>query len=157
MKKLSFLIFAILLLGCSQKEFSQKEQYLITIKSKDLKFSDIGYISKNSDSVLVDIFSLGNQVLKFEMGNFISINGKTPILYSMFNAKFLDSTYPSQIIKNIFLGKPIFRGKNLEQDKNSFSQNIGKIIYRVSKNEIYFRDVKNSILIRIRLYKKETI
>jgi len=112
----------------------------------------MGFISKGKDSTLVDIFSVGNQVLKLEMGNLISINDGIPIPYPMFNIRFLNSNYPSKTIKYIFLGKAIFNGKNLEKDGNMFSQKIGNIIYTVSPKKIYFKDIDNGIMIKIKKF-----
>jgi len=110
----------------------------------------MGIISKSEDSILVDIFAVGHQVLKLEMGTFISVNGGVPTPYKIFNMKFLQSEYPSKIIKNIFSGKPIFSSQNLDKNFNGFSQKIDEIIYKVSKTNIYFKDSKSKILIKIR-------
>jgi len=111
----------------------------------------MGFVSKSEkeDSVLVAIFSLGNQILEMEIDNFISINGSPPIPPSIFNSKYLNSNYPSDTLKNIFLGKPIFNSKNLIYSENGFSQDIGSIKYRVSKDKIYFRDRENRVFIKL--------
>jgi hypothetical protein len=137
----------LLNLGCSQKYISHNN-YLITIKTNKLKYSDIGIISKSQNSVKVEIFSVGNQILELELDSFVSVNGDTPIPYSIFNSKFLAQNYPNKIIKNIFRGKEIFNGKNRKEMKNGFEQNIGKIKYRVTKTEIRFKDEKNLIKIK---------
>jgi len=150
---LRYFLFPILVtffLGCSQKNYTSKESYLITFKSKELKFSDMGFISKNDDSILVDIFSVGNQVLKLEMGSFISVNDGVPTPYSFFNKKVFQSEYPSKTVKYIFSGSPIFDGKNLEKTSDGFSQHIGEnILYKVSKKSTYFKDKMNGVLIKI--------
>jgi hypothetical protein len=137
----------LLNLGCSQKYISHNN-YLITIKTNKLKYSDIGIISKSQNSVKVEIFSVGNQILELELDSFVSVNGDTPIPYSIFNSKFLTQNYPNKIIKNIFRGKEIFNGKNRKVIENGFEQNIGKIKYRVTKTEIRFKDEKNLIKIK---------
>jgi hypothetical protein len=137
----------LLNLGCSQK-YTSHENYIITIKTKNLKYSDIGIISKSKTGVKVDIFSVGNQILELVLEDFISINGETPIPYSIFNSKFLTQNYPNTIIKNIFRGREIFNGKNRKEIKNGFEQSIGKIKYRVTKTEIRFKDERNLIKIK---------
>ncbi|EJF07504.1 hypothetical protein ThvES_00003420 [Thiovulum sp. ES] len=137
----------LLNLGCSQKYISH-ENYLITIKTNRLKYSDIGIISRSENGVKVEIFSVGNQILELELDSFVSVNGETPIPYSIFNSKFLSKKYPEQIIKNIFSGKEIFGGKNRQNIYDGFQQKIENINYRVTKKEIRFKD--KNILIKIK-------
>jgi hypothetical protein len=72
-----------------------------------------------------------------------------------FNKKMLTSLYPDTILENIFRGKPIFNGKNLERSSNSFTQKIKKageydIRYSVEKRHKIFRDRINKIKIEVR-------
>lgn len=148
---LATLFLEIVLTGCSHHIYRTKSPYLITIKSDELKFSDMGFIAKSEreHSVLVTIFSLGNQVLKLEIDQFISIDDGTPIPPSIFNSKYLNSDYPSNTLRDIFLGKPIFNSQNIIYSEKSFSQEINSIKYRVSESEIYFKDRDRRILIKL--------
>jgi hypothetical protein len=138
----------LLTLGCSTKYISKKN-YLITIKTKNLKYSDIGIISKSKTGVKVDIFSVGNQILKLEFEDFVSVNGETPIPYSLFNSKFFNSKYPNEMVKRIFRGEEIFGGKNKIEIQGGFEQKIGNIKYKATKKMIVFRDQKSLIKIKL--------
>jgi hypothetical protein len=140
-------ILLLNLLSCSKKYISH-DNYLITIKTNKLKYSDIGIISQSQNSVKVEIFSVGNQILELELDSFVSVNGETPIPYSIFNSKFLNKKYPEKIIKNIFSGKEIFSGKNRQNIEGGFQQKIENINYLVTKTEIRFKD--KNILIKIK-------
>lgn len=144
------LLFSLLISNCSNNIYQIRNSYLITIKSPKLKYSDIGLIEKSQSSILVHIFSLGKEILRLEIGEYISINRSIPIPLSLFNSKYLSSKYPPALLKNIFSGNPIFQGKNIVHLQNSFIQEFDHIKYRVSQSEIYFRDSKNRILIRLR-------
>ncbi len=144
------LLLALLFIGCSQHNYKSRSAYLITIKSKELRFSDMGFISRSTEAVLIDIFSLGNQILKLEIDDFVTLNGATPIPPSMFNSRYLHSDYPPETLKEIFLGKPIFEKLGLENVEDGFIQHIGEITYRVSQDEIYFKDKKNGVLIKLK-------
>ncbi len=144
-----FLLFLTLFFSsCSQIQYETKEKYLITFKSKIAKFSDIGFISKSENSALLNVFSLGKEILKLEMGNFISLNGGTPIPYTLFNSEYLNPNYPPETIKYIFLGKEIFSGKNRVDLEGGFEQKIDDIFYKVSEGETIFRD--REIIIKIK-------
>ena len=152
MRPILILFLLLILVNCSSHIYQIKQPYLITIKSKKLKFSDLGFIakSKKEDSILINIFSLGHQILKLEIDNFISIDDGVPIPPSLFNSQYLSSDYPPNILKNIFLGKPIFQGEKIKFLANGFFQEFQSIKYRVSQSEIYFKDSKNHILIKLK-------
>jgi len=72
-----------------------------------------------------------------------------------FNKTVLSSMYPNEILDNIFRGKPIFKDKNLQRNRNGFTQTIVNqnkydIHYSVLNNDIVFRDTINAILIKIK-------
>lgn len=144
------LLFFLLISNCSKNIYQGRNSYLITIKSPNLKYSDIGLVEKSQSSVLVHIFSLGKEILRLEIGKYISINRSIPIPLSLFNSQYLSSEYPPSLLKNIFSGNPIFQGKNIVYLQNSFIQEFDHIKYKVSQSEIYFKDSKNQILIRLR-------
>ena len=147
---LLFLIFA----GCSVKKPISVLPSIITIKSKSLKFSDIGYIKKYEDMVSLEIYSAGVAVLRLKIGNNVCTD-EGCISKKSFNERFLNKNYPKELLKNVILGKPIFNSKNLIKKDDGFEQHIFKvdcydIIYIVKRDKIYFKDRLNKILIKIR-------
>jgi len=62
--------------------------------------------------------------------------------------------YPPSLLQNIILGHQIYDGKNSLKQDDGFIQSIKtsevNIKYRVNSREIYFKDSKNHILIKIK-------
>jgi hypothetical protein len=72
-----------------------------------------------------------------------------------FNHQVLSAYYPDTILDDIFRGKPIFENKNLQRNRNGFTQTIinknkYNIHYTVLNNEIIFRDTINDILVKVK-------
>jgi len=73
-----------------------------------------------------------------------------------FNKTQLSLYYPDDLIENIFRGKPIFNGKNLERVEGEFRQSIYldngyNIEYSVVGNRTIFRDRIGGVLIKIKM------
>jgi len=73
---------------------------------------------------------------------------------SGFNEEYLNAVYPDELLQNILLGRKIYNGKNILKNSNGFKQDIQtkevSIIYVVNSQQIYFKDRKNHILIKIK-------
>jgi len=71
-----------------------------------------------------------------------------------FNREYLYKEYPENILQNILLGHTIFNGKNRQKSSFGFIQHIQtqdmNIKYIVKQKEIYFKDRKNHILLKIK-------
>lgn len=147
---ISTLFLTLLYLSnCSQKNFDKKENFLVSIKSLEFKYSDIGIISKDGKALLIKLFSLGNEILKIEFDTFVKVNNGIGIPYALFNSKYIGADYPAETIREIFGGEKIFNGENLKSFEGGFSQEIGNIQYLVSNKERVFRDRDRGILIKI--------
>lgn len=149
---MKYIIFLILIFtGCSIKQPVSYAPYIITIKTKAFRYSDIGYIKKYKDSVTLEIYSAGTPVLKLKIGKNVCFENGC-ISKKSFNEKFLVKNYPENLFKNVILGKPIFKSKNVVKTKNGFKQKIFQenrydIIYIVNKDKIYFKDRINRVLV----------
>lgn len=151
-----FILWASLTLlfsGCSIKEYAPSKGKLITIKSDVLRFSDVGYIRKSKSGVEVELYSAGQLVERFVMEEKICTQ-EGCLSRAEFNKHYLHVNYPDDIIKQIFRGDVIFEKRGFEKTSTGFKQIIDtqeyNIVYKISHNSIYFRDKKNSILIKIR-------
>jgi hypothetical protein len=141
-------IIFIFLGGCSTRDYSiHKEKYLVTIKSPELKYSDMGTISKSDEDVAIELFAFGNKILDLKIESLIYINGKI-LPPSIFYSKYLQTDYPEDTIKNIFMSKPIFNNINIVNLENQFTQEFDSIYYRVSSNETFFKDNNKNIIIK---------
>lgn len=154
-----FSIFLVLFLSaCStpailENKTISSQSAVILLKSDKLKFNDTGFINiKEDGTTQAKIFTAGVEVLKMDFNSHICLND---ICYSQeaFNKEYLSEYYPKDILKNIFNGEEILNSQNIKRYNDYYTQEIVKvdynIFYKVSKNEIYFKDIKNKILIKI--------
>lgn len=142
--------------ACAQKQYSKQNSALIVFKTPTFKYADMGFIYENRDEVKVEIYGSGQALMKLVISEekvcmrFLACMGKEE-----FNKKVLNSSYPKEILENIFRGKPIYNGESLEKNRNGFTQkilNLDKynIEYSVLNNQILFRDTINDILIKVK-------
>jgi len=146
---------AILLFGgCVAKPFTTSDAATIVLKSPKLKFADAGYLRSSEEMVALELFSAGQAVAKIEVGKLICVEGEGCMRKSSFNAEYLNARYPDTLMENILRSRPIYGGQNLRRDEHGFEQIIMddtvEIAYRVTQKQIYFRDRKNRVLIKIK-------
>jgi len=147
------LVFVIIFTACSIKNYDQTQTKIIIIKSPKLKFADIGYIRNSDKSIELELFIAGRVVQKITINHLVCTNegcmGKNG-----FNADYLNSSYPDDILQNIILGHTIYGGKNLTKTLTGFEQHIKnrdvEIIYKVNPHTIYFKDKKNKIILKFK-------
>ena len=157
LKKLLLLIsIAYLFVACTGKDAKKQESAFIVMKTKSIKFADMGFIYDTSSEVKVEVYANGQALVD------LTINEENICLSLLecmdkkeFNAKVLVSEYPRTLLENIFRAKPIFDEENLEKIEGGFEQNITKeglydISYSVVSGKRVFRDKINKILIKVR-------
>ncbi len=151
--KFILLILALLLSACSVKNYETTQTKLITIKTSKLKFSDLGYIRNTQNAVELELFVAGKSVFLVAFDRDVCTH-KGCMSRSAFNEDFLTSAYPDELLQNIILGKTIYDGVGKRKSEKGFTQRLQNssvdIIYRVDAMEIYFKDTKNKILIKIK-------
>ena len=151
--KYVFLLLIFALSGCSIKNYEHTEAKIITIKSPKLRFSDIGYIRHTKDAIELELFVAGHVYQRIHINHLICVD-EGCMSKSSFNAEYLSAFYPSSLLQNIILGKEIYNGKNSLKKDDGFIQSIKNsdvdIKYSVNSHQIYFKDRKNHILIKIK-------
>lgn len=152
-------LLILLLSGCGARPYVKTDVATIIMKTPKIKFADTGYVRSNNNLVALELFSAGQAVGKIEIENMICVEGKGCMTKSSFNAEYLSAMYPDDILENILRSKPIFMGINLEQTDEGFEQriddNVVDIRYTVREHQIYFKDRKNSVLIKIKKQQKD--
>lgn len=149
-----FILWAsfVLLTGCAPKQYTINESRLIIIKSPKLKYADLGYIRRTSEEVRVDLFVAGQAVESIEVDGLVCVN-EGCMMKSSFNEEYLHPSYPDDLLKNVLLARPIFEKASMEETAEGFIQNLKSpeynIIYKVLNGNIYFKDKKNRLLIKI--------
>ncbi len=148
-------IFALLYFsGCATKEYKKSEAKLIILKTPQIKFADTGYIRHNGDAVQLELYSGGQPIKRIEIGKLICVDDEGCLSKSSFNSDYLHKSYPDNLLLHVILGQTLFESENLIKTDDGFEQKIRSkeydISYKVNKNEIYFKDKKNHILIRFK-------
>ncbi|MBN2817025.1 MAG: hypothetical protein JXQ67_10100 [Campylobacterales bacterium] len=151
--KYPIILLIFFLFGCSSKHYEITQTKIITLKTKEFKYSDLGYIRSSANDVELELFSAGKSLFKVEIGNFICTS-QGCVRKKIFNEKYFTSHYPDDLLQNVILGKPILNAKNIKYLNDGFSQKIEtenvNIDYIVGNRGIFFKDKKNAILIKIR-------
>ncbi len=148
-----FLFFIIIFSACSTKNYEVTQAKIIIIKSPKLKFADIGYVRNSGSSIEVELFSAGTAIEKITINHLICTT-KGCMSKSGFNEDYLNTSYPDDMLQNIFLAKSIYNSKNMVRTKYGFQQKIKDkyvdIIYKVDAKVTYFKDRKNKIILKIK-------
>ncbi len=141
--------------GCSFKQYEVSKAKVIILKTPKIKFADTGYVRATDDSVEVELFTAGQVVGKITINHLVCVKDEGCLRKSSFNEAYLNKNYPDKIMQHILLGKPIFEAKALKRNIEGFEQKIQNefvnITYRVDQRQIYFKDRKNKILIKIKV------
>lgn len=148
---LSFVL--IFILGCAIKpHISSSQTYKIIIKTKDIAIADGGFVRKAQGYKSIEIFSAGVLALHVELAKMACLNGSCTTRDD-FNRRFFGYKHYNKILDDILDKKAIYGGENKIKTKDGFMQIIKRdrydILYKVSKNSIYFKDRKNHILIKL--------
>jgi len=159
LKKVIILSTILLILnGCTGKNLVKEENQesaFIVLKIPTIRYAGMGFIYKSDSFVKVEIYSMGQPIMSLD------INGMNVCMSTFkcmekkdFNAKMLSSNYPDTLLENIFRGKPIFDGENLEKNSHGFIQKLTKdseynIVYSIKDKQTKFKDKANSILIKV--------
>jgi len=151
-----YIILSLFFIGCAKKTTIFKQQStMIVWKSQNFRYSDMGFISDNGDTLKIEIYQSGSAIMNLMIdAHRICMSRFKCLSKKSFNRTQLSEYYPDKLIENIFRGRYIFNGKNLQQQSNGFSQNIYlknryDIHYSLRNNKIIFRDIINKIIIKI--------
>ena len=155
-KLLVFISVVYLFTACTGKDAKKQESAFIVMKTKTIKFADMGFIYSNASGVKVEVYAVGQPLVDL---NINSQNICLSLLQCMdkkdFNKEVLVAEYPATLLEKIFRGEALFEGKNLEKVAGGFEQKITKkgvydISYSVVSGKRIFRDKINKILIKVR-------
>lgn len=143
---------SLLFLTACTKQYEKSESRLIIIKSKHLKYADLGYLYRNSDEVRADLFVAGKLVERLEVSTLVCVN-EGCLTKAGFNERYLHPSYPDDLILNVLLARPIFEQASLQRTPTGFIQTLKSdqynIIYKIENGDIYFKDKQNRLMIKI--------
>jgi len=104
-----FLLFILLITGCSYKQPTISKSSVVIFKTPLLKFYDKGFINTYDDHIHLQIFEVGQVVLDLLIyKDKICENSFKCMDAESFNAKYLDSSYKEDFLYNLFSQKNIY-------------------------------------------------
>ncbi len=149
-------LFLLMLTACANQPYLKENSAFILFKTNSFKYADMGFIYENSSEIKVEIYGSGQALMSLTISdNSVCMSLLACMSKKEFNEQVLASTYPKDILNNIFRSKTIFNAKNVIKTSNGFKQKIIKknrynIDYSVSGRETIFRDKVNNILIKVK-------
>ncbi|WP_297442846.1 hypothetical protein [Sulfurimonas sp.] len=153
---MKYLLIALLFLlsACSIKNYEITTPKILTLKTQKIKFSDIAYLRHTDDSIELELFIAGHVFKRIHINHLICIDDEGCMRKSSFNTEYLNAAYPETLLQNVLLGRKIYNGEAVLKKPDGFKQNIQtkelSIEYVVNSHQIYFKDKKNHILIKIK-------
>ena len=157
LRNILYILFMMLfLVSCSSKNYTKQESVFIVFKTPTFKHADLGFMYESTDALKVELYSAGQAVMALEItDSTVCMSLLECMSKQSFNEMILSKYYPDNLIDNVFKSNPIFNGKNMLKERNSFTQNISKpnkydINYSVLTNEVVFRDTINDIVIKMK-------
>ncbi len=151
-KTLFILWASLIFLGGCAKQYTKNESRLIIIKSKQLKYADLGYLRSNADEVRADLFIAGKLVESLQVSTLVCVN-EGCLTKSTFNERYLHPSYPDDLILNVLLGRPIFEKASFQKTQEGFIQTLKSdeynIVYKIENGNIFFKDRQNRLMIKI--------
>ena len=134
---------------------SNSKSYLTTLKTKKFAFSDAGFLKIKNGRTDLQIFAVGKPLMKLKIlrSDDICVNQLCNTKHG-FNQSYLSGAYPDDLLENVLHSRPIFNSQNLKETTNGFMQRIRgnkyDIKYKSLPGMIYFKDVKNKIIIKLK-------
>jgi hypothetical protein len=131
------------------------KSYVTTFKTKKFAFSDAGFLKSENGRTDLQIFAVGKPLMKLKIlpSDDICVNQLCNTKHG-FNQSYLSGAYPDNLLENVLHARPIFNSQNLKETTNGFMQRIRgaqyDIKYKIVPGMIYFKDVKNKIIIKLK-------
>jgi len=132
------------------------QSYVATMKTKKFSYSDAAFMQEENGVIDLQILNAGKPLVTLKISSDICVNHNC-ISKEEFNHDYLSPSYPNDLINNVLTKRPIFEGKNLKQITGGFMQRLQSsqydIKYKTTPGSIYFKDLKNNIVIKLRRLK----
>ncbi len=147
-------VIVLFLGGCTYKtQYEFSKPYYIVIKNSKIALADIGFIKKDKNRLNLQLFTAGTPVFELDIKSDVCL-GYMCLKKKNFNAEFFGYSHYENFIDELFNLKPIYGKKNLKKIDNGFEQKIKTasydITYRVKNGNLYFKDRKNRVLIKLK-------
>ncbi|MCV6608519.1 MAG: hypothetical protein OIF32_09915 [Campylobacterales bacterium] len=153
-KVVIFFIFSIFLASCSLNKPIVSNSYLVVLKTQKIKFADSGFLDIWENSAKISAYFAGKSLLNLEFGSSFVCIDYGCITKSEFNKDFLNESYYDNLFLDVVQKKTLDLDGEVVNKEFGFVQKIKNekfdIVYRVSKDETFFRDRQNNIIIKFK-------
>ncbi len=127
--------------------------YVTTLKTQKFSYSDAGFLRNQNGVIDLQMFAVGRPLVKLKISEDVCVDHYC-ITKQEFNQEYLSDSYPDDLINQVLTSQPIFDSQNLKKTSNGFMQRIidprFDIKYKITPGSIYFKDLKNGIIIKLR-------
>ena len=152
------LVLLLFFTGCAYKTpYTSSKAYYIVIKNSQMAVAATGFIKKDDTRLNLQLFSAGTAILDLHVEENVCLSYACMSKES-FNKEFFGIRHYKEFIDELFKLKPIYGKENLIELENGFEQNIATssydITYRVENRNLYFKDITNKILIKLKELRK---
>ncbi len=149
-----FLVVLLFFTGCAYKTpYASSKPYYVVIKNSSIAVADTGFIKKDEGRFNLQLFSASTPVFDLHVDSDVCL-GFRCISKRSFNKEFFGAYHYEEFIDNLLNLQPIYDRINLKKLKNGFEQKIKTesydITYRVQNENLYFKDRKNRVLIKLK-------
>ena len=148
------LLAILLLTGCSFKTpYKSSKPYYIVIKNSKMAVADTGFIKRDESRFNLQLFTAATPIFDLHVEKNVCLDYACMSKKS-FNREFFGISHYENFVNDLFNLKPIYNRKNLKEQNSGFEQKIQTdefdITYRVENGNLYFKDRKNRILIKLK-------
>jgi len=147
-------LLVLFFIGCSVKTpYTSSQSYFVVIKNSQLALADTGFIKKREGDLNLQLFSASTPIFDLHVKGSVCID-LLCLDRTSFNKKFFGYGHYENFVDDLFNMQPIYNQTNLIKHKDGFEQKIKtknyNIIYEVNNGNLYFKDMKNKILIKLK-------
>ncbi len=144
----------LLLCGCTYRvPYASSKPYYMVLKNSSLAVADTGFIKRDEHRFNLQLFSASTPVFELDVQNLVCLGYKCMTKKS-FNREFFGFEHYDEFIEELVNLQPIYGKIDFIKDGNGFKQRIKTenydITYRVDGGNLYFKDRKNRVLIKLK-------
>ena len=149
-----FLVLLLFFTGCAYKTpYASSKPYYIVIKNSQIAVADTGFIKRDDSRFNLQLFSASTPIFDLHVENNVCLD-YVCLSKRSFNVEFFGVSHYESFINELFNFQPIYSKKNLKKTKSGFEQKLKSksydITYKIENGNLYFRDKKNRILIKLK-------
>ena len=128
-------------MGCAQKEPKISKTVFVSVNSKGVKFSDMGFFDEYDNKKSLEVYSLGVPVFKINFDEYVCINSNC-ISKESFVKQYVSDVLYEDLMNDILSQKQLKIESKITKTPDGFIQEATNdkydIFYRVGAKEIYF-------------------